>query len=144
MPRSFHAISEYLPAAAGEPMTVTGTWIVTLLSLTATTAVPAVMPLTVITLSWMETVATAVLAEDADTVPDALLGVILPLVPADSDIDVGETVIDGVTVTSTLRVRLLSRTEIVVFPAASPYTFKASPWRPRCSPIRRESHHWHR
>ena len=98
-----------------------------MLSLTATTAVPAVMPLTVITLSWMETVATAVLAEDADTVPDALLGVILPLVPADSDIDVGETVIDGVTVTSTLRVRLLSRTEIVVFPAASPYTFKVAP-----------------
>ncbi|MBK8741859.1 MAG: hypothetical protein IPM02_21165 [Betaproteobacteria bacterium] len=75
MPRSFQAISEYVPAAGGgvDKRTVTGTLTVTLLSLTATTVLPAAMPLTVTTLALTEIVAMPVLPEVAETLPELLL-----------------------------------------------------------------------
>jgi hypothetical protein len=85
---------------------------VTLLSLTDTLAEPAATPFTDTTLPLTETtVATALLEELAEMVPEALLTVTVPVAPAESDSDAGDTVIDGVTVTGRLTLPdLVSRT----------------------------------
>jgi hypothetical protein len=128
MPRSFHAINEYFAPLVADPRTVTGTFTVDLLSFTATTVAPAAMPLTVTTLALTETVATPLFADAADTVPEKLLAVTFPVVPTVSEIDVGDTVIDGVTVTGKLTFRVLaSRILIAVLPAPLPKTFSVAP-----------------
>jgi hypothetical protein len=81
---------------------VTGTPTFDRLSFTVTVAEPAAIPLTVTTLLLTEADATPVFDEAAEMAPEKLLTVSFAVVPAASDNDAGDTVIDNETFTGKL------------------------------------------